>query len=308
MNLLVGIGLVLMGAVAEVPVDVTVTLEPPEIPFHKKAVFTIVVEAPDASEIGLPEDVERFGGLGVVDATTDIEPLKKGRKRYTQTYVLDAVFMGDYAIAPVTVVVDGGEEITVPSPLLRVRDLTDEEREKAEHFETIAGPISPKKGLTSSPLFWLGIAVAAVALVGLVAWLVARRWRGREIVVPKAKAWEVAYQRLEELDKRQLPKTGKYGAYYVDLSAILRYYIEDRFSLRAPEETTPEFVGEAARSGKFSKEQQHTIASFLRHCDRVKFARYKPTLEEMDTSFSQVLVFVDETVPRSDVAAEEAAA
>ena len=307
MSLFIGIGLIMLSAALESPADVYVTLDPPEIPFHRKAVYTIVVETPGDVEVGLPEGVERFGGLAVTDVKTDVENLKKGRKRFTQTYVLDAVFAGEYPIAPAIVSISDDRKIIVPSPTLRVRDLTDEEREKAEHFESIAGPISVKKTLTQRWEFWGVIALVVVVVLAVIVYFL---WRRPKLVIeaPKATPWEVAYQRLQELDKRQLPKAGKYGVYYVDLSSILRYYIEDRFAVRAPEETTPEFISEAAKSGKFSELQQQSIAAFLRHCDNVKFAQYDPAIEKMDSSFSQVLMFVDETVPRPVSGEEEAAA
>jgi hypothetical protein len=110
----------------------------------------------------------------------------------------------------------------------------------------------------------------------------------------------VAYRRLRELDERHLSEEGRYEPYYVDLSAILRYYIEDRFHLRAPEQTTQEFLAASSTTGLFTGDHQQMLSELLKHSDRVKFAQYVPTVPEMERSFSAVLQFVDETVPKPE--------
>jgi len=195
---------------------------------------------------------------------------------------------------------------TSRTPALRVRDLTDEERVEAERFAANEAPVSlPRPWWLGWP-FWAAVGAGVVALGGAVWWVLRHRTRAERIAAP-ALPWEVAYGRLRELDQRRLPHAGQFEPYYVDLSAILRYYIEDRFLLHAPEQTTPEFLEAASQSGVLSTDQQQTIAAFLRHCDRVKFARYEPTLTEMEQGFEVVLRFVDETVPRDQEAREDAA-
>ena len=107
------------------------------------------------------------------------------------------------------------------------------------------------------------------------------------------------------LDERHLPKAGRYEPYYVDLSAILRYYIEDRFHLHAPEQTTPEFLAELSGSGYLDEGHERFLGAFLRHCDLVKFAQYVPTVNDMELRFTEVLRFVDDTVPSREEETED---
>ena len=307
MSLLAVIGLVLVGATNGTPVDVVVTLEPPEAPFHRQVQFSIVVEAPADLEVQLPQMVEKFGGLEASDIRRNTESLRRNRRRITETYVLDPILIGDYKIDPVEITWGEGESIVVPSPALRVRDLTEEEREAAERFEPNADPVSVESALLRRWKLWAFAGAVVLLALGLLAYRL--WWRKREGRAPAPPApWEVAYQRLRELDERQLSKSGKYEPYYVDLSAILRYYIEDRFHLRAPEQTTPEFLASSARSGLLGEAHQRLVAGFLRHCDMVKFAQYVPALDEMERSFALVLEFVDDTAPQPEAAEQEAAA
>ena len=114
-------------------------------------------------------------------------------------------------------------------------------------------------------------------------------------------------RRLTELLRRHPLESGRYGAYYVDLSAILRYYIEDRFNAHAPELTTPELLRVIGEASLLGEEQQAFLAEFLRHCDRVKFARYRPSTDEMKSGYAAVKRFVDETAPQAPTHEEEAA-
>jgi len=303
MNALLGIAM-LMAAAGGNPVDVSVTLSPPVIPFHRQAEYTITVEAPADVDVKFPQMVKKFGGLETSDLRHNTRPLKNNRRRISETYVLDPILIGVYKIYPAEVKWGDNEGITVPSPALRVRDLTDEEKQDVDKFADIDGPVPVKGALAKYWRIWVAVA-ALVLLATAVSWLLYRRRQQRIQQTPPPPPWEVAYQRLRELDERQLPKAGKYEPYYVDLSAILRYYIEDRFSLHAPEQTTQEFLAAATGVRLFTDEQQKLLSQFLRHSDYVKFAQYVPSTNEMDRCFAFVLQFVDETVPKPAPKEEE---
>ena len=290
-------------SVSDGQVDVRVALDPPEIPFHRQTKFSIIVEAPTEVEIKFPNMIDHFGGLTASNVDRNTETLKKGRKRLTETYTLDPVFMNTYRIEPVTVSWGDNQSLTVTSPAVKVRDLTEDEKKEAEEFADIAAPFSMPHPLWRYrwALATLG-ALLVVAGAGMFYFIRSRRKRA--IPAPPPPPWETAYGRLRELDLLQLPQKGMFARYYVELTGILRRYIEDRFRLRAPEETTPEFLAEVAKTDLFDAEHQRVLSGFLRHCDRVKFAQYEPSINEMEKSFAFVLRFVDETAPKSVVDAE----
>ena len=96
MNSLLGIALLM--AAAGSPVDVSVTLSPPVIPFHRQAEYTITVEAPNDVDVKFPQMVKKFGGLEASDLRHDTQPLKNNRRRISETYVLDPILIGVYKI------------------------------------------------------------------------------------------------------------------------------------------------------------------------------------------------------------------
>lgn len=300
------IGMVLLaGALAHAEdVRVSALLEPPALPFHHTARYTLVVEAPEQLSIAFPE-LPKTAAIEMNAREPVREVLEGGRQRVRKTWVLDPVNVGDYFIAPVEVTVGDSQKAGVPALALTVRDLTEEEVAAVGAFS----PMAPSSAFLPGPprawSDWISIA-AAILIAATLAGALFVVWRRRMAKpLPPPTPWETARQRLRSLAARQLPQQGQIERYYIDLSAILRYYIEDRFRLHAPEETTPEFLEEAAKSGQFTREQQDALARFLHHCDLVKFALYQPTADQIENSFSLVGQFVEETVPTAEHAPQQ---
>jgi hypothetical protein len=93
--------------------------------------------------------------------------------------------------------------------------------------------------------------------------------------------------------------------YYFALSTILRHYIEDRFGLRAPEQTTEEFLQSLHSSGTFVQRYQDVLARFLRECDLVKFANHTATATDAARAHDCAVQFIEETRVRTDDAAPQ---
>jgi len=117
------------------------------------------------------------------------------------------------------------------------------------------------------------VAVAVVAAI---------RWRRRVAAgrpVPVEPPGVAALRALDELERDDALKADL-DRFYVAVSSILRAYLEGRFGLRAPEQTTEEFLAAAEAEPAFDREQRRTLRAFLAACDAVKFARARPSAEE----------------------------
>ncbi len=117
----------------------------------------------------------------------------------------------------------------------------------------------------------------------------------KEFAYPSKPAHQIAYEALELLRNKNLPVIGNVKEYYIDLSDIVRHYIENRFDIRAPEMTTEEFLFSLRDSGDLTGTHKNLLKEFLSHCDMVKFAKYGPTQEEIEGSFNVAKKLVDET-------------
>lgn len=296
-------------ATAQAQVDLRVSLSPPVVPFHQQATLSIVVEAPADLDVAIPDLRDHFGELAVYGTPDHFsEPVGEDRVRVTERYVLDPVHVKDHVWAPIEVTWGDGQSVVVPAPLFRARQLTQEELDQAAQFEgQLAGGVGA--GSRSGPVGWLiAGAVAVLLAAGLFAAVLLRRPKPTAEELIEQAAWDLALERLSALAERQLPQKGRYDVFFVDLSAILRYYVEGRWELHAPERTTPEFLSEIAGGGHFTPEQEVFLARFLRLCDRVKFAQFRPDLEAMGVSFEETMRFVEETIPEPEPEGEAIAA
>ena len=289
----------LLAVAGESGVTARAVLEPPVVPFHRNVRYIIEVEAPEDTAITLPDALTSVEGLEIKADTPTDETIGRGRRRLTRTFVFDPIHPGDYLIPAMAVRYGDAQEQTLPPLVFRARELTPEEMEAVAHFETITGPDALLRRRVSP--IWFALGAVCIAALFAAAWAYYRMRRGAaEMATPPPPPWETALRRLDELELRRLPESGRFEPYYVDLSAILRYYIEDRFGLHAPEQTTPEFLDAASRSGLLLADQQEFLADFLRHCDRVKFARYVPKAQEMEEGMALVRQFVWDTIPKPD--------
>jgi len=96
---------------------------------------------------------------------------------------------------------------------------------------------------------------------------------------------ERAWVELERLLRKGLPGRGRYKDFYVELTMVVRRYIQRRYGIEAPHLTTEEFLREAERlaaSGGVSLVARERLGKFLESADLVKFAGVEATPEMAD--------------------------
>ena len=140
---------------------------------------------------------------------------------------------------------------------------------------------------------WILLALIVLAIPATW-WLLLRRPAGQAIGVYKP-AHEIAYANLRDLVARNLVEQGKIKEFYERISGILRYYIEHRFDLHAPERTTEEFLAELGTTNVLAESDKTVLKEFLTHCDLVKFAKHAPTTEQIQRTFDLVKDFIERT-------------
>jgi hypothetical protein len=303
----IAFGLVSAAALAQSPVEAYVSLEPPVIQWHEGAVFSIVVDASPETSVRIPSMAGKFGGVRADGPQHAVESLPDGRVRTIETYKLEPVEADLYAIEPVIVQWGEGETLLIAAPSLRVEDLSEEELAALETAAPNAELLAPRPWWATALVGGIIAAVLLALLMGL--WIAWTRRRTVAVTAERPVApWEVALARLDALAAQRLPERGQFGPYYVQLSSILRHYIEDRFGVHAPEQTTPEFLEAAEVRDFLTSEQQQLLTRFLRHMDLVKFACYIPTFVEMNECMAGVRHFVNDTARTTESQEEEAAA
>lgn len=94
---------------------------------------------------------------------------------------------------------------------------------------------------------------------------------------------EVALNRLEELWSKNYLDQGLIKEFYLELSNIVRWYIEQKYNVNAMELTTEELFNVLKK--KTDKKYNLTLKSFLDNADLAKFAKYIPERQQIEIDF-----------------------
>ena len=82
--------------------------------------------------------------------------------------------------------------------------------------------------------------------------------------------------RTRGLLAENLPAHGLVKEFYLRLTGIVRQYVEDTTGIRAPEQTTEEFLRDMRSSSVFPADRSARLAEFLEAADLVKYAGQEP--------------------------------
>jgi hypothetical protein len=142
--------------------------------------------------------------------------------------------------------------------------------------------------------FWLWMALAAAALVALLVFV--WKWLSRSPYLSPKSAYDLTLEKLEQA--RALLSEENPVPYAVFVSETIRSYLGQRFQTPSTRRTTEEFLRlMQADSGTPLAEHSELLKNFLQACDLVKFARYQPTLAELEQVQQRAFTFVHATKP-----------
>jgi hypothetical protein len=226
------------------------------------------------------------------------------RRSYTVTCFDSALIY----IAPIAVKVDGKE---YQSNRLALAFMTYDIPEGEE--KQIFGP---KDNLNAPIKFYevkgliLFLLLAGIAIIIAVYLFI--RYRDDKPIIrkikiePKVPAHVRAITDIEELRQSGGPHSEDSKGYYTQLTDILREYINDRFGFNATEMTSYEILEKLEESR--DRESLSELRDLLATSDMVKFAKFKPMLNENDRNLLTALEFVNDTkieVPESELQPKE---
>ncbi len=181
----------------------------------------------------------------------------------------------EYKIAPFAVVQKGADNLSfVAGPVYFEKPLS---------REAVTGgfEVNPQKDLPplSLKLLTLASALLVMACGILTGIYYLLKYLVRCVKEHQMSPIERAWVELDRLLKRELPQRGKFKDFYVELTMIVRRYIQRKYGIRAPNLTTEEFFAELRSSGQSQVPHLSDLESFLESSDMVKFAGIEATSE-----------------------------
>ena len=296
----------LMEKISSGPIELTVIADPAQVHLDRDILLTLRVCAPSNMEVRLPPLKDRLKGFVLNGEFTRDGPSGAGKPVKEYCFRLTPTLADEYRIAPMAITWINRAPAPPSDP------------------SAIAGSAPAEGWFASRPIILQAVAVAkgppgatihdiaapawiyppfktvalwALSIIGVAGavyllWRISRRIH-RAIKLRRMSPRERALYELNELMAQDLIGKDKIKEFYLGLTMIVRRYIERAHAIRAPEQTTEEFLGAATRNPEFSREVVLKLQTFLQTADLVKFAAYRPEREIIDQTLATARDYID---------------
>ncbi len=265
---------------------VNVTVDRDSISIGERMTYTVTVEAPESMTL-IGDPTTDFRDFEVTQIKRFDPVVAAGRRTDRFEYTITTFNIDTFEIpAPGAFVLSGRDTVSLVGRTVTIR--------VTSVLDTAAADIRPEKPIVRAEVRWWLIGLLFVLLllvVGgslfFVVWYIRRRRalnrkteNLRPLVVKSPE--ELAREELEALRARRLPETGRIKEFHVDVSAIIRQYIERRSGVMALEMPTSDLVAACRHTARLDENYISMLRRFLEVCDLVKFAKYPSSPGECD--------------------------
>lgn len=277
--------------------DVNATLDKQKAVIGEPVVYSLVISGQEGLQVQAPELRENIANFTIVDFD---RREKKERSAYTiiLDYTLKSYHTGEQEISPIILSYRRSADapwLQTQTQALRLTVESVLEPEEAQRaLRDIKGPVG-----VSRHQAWLAAVLALVIAAGAWFWwrraVLCRAHARTDTPAQPIPAHQIAFAELDALRNKEYIRQGLIKQYFIEISGIVRRYLENRFSLHAPEMTTEEFLDQVRQRSVLAGEHKQLLKEFLEHSDLVKFARYAANSAECDAVFEAAMRFVRQT-------------
>ncbi len=274
----------------------TAEVRPARPRLSDEPMLTLTIDAEEGVTVEKPLFGTSLGKFAICGLREPLPKTDNGRVIIQQIYALEPTETGRLRIDPIPVAFTDrrskgdGREYTIETEPLSI-EVTSIVGDKTPKLSDLRGPAAPI-ALASGVPGWLGIALLVVFVAAaLVVW---RKRCGRQ-----EKAVDAVVLTPDELANMELDKLVASGLaatdvkqFYVALTSIVRRYIERTTGIRAPEQTTEEFLREIGKKQSFKQDVSMKLRYFLESADLVKFATHQPLSDDIDESVRRARLFI----------------
>jgi hypothetical protein len=250
--------------------------------------------------IGFPKLADSIGKIkiaGGFKADTAFDKVDNSIETITRHYNITAFDSGTYTIPSYAFKMPVGVMQT-DSLILDVKTVA---VDTTKAFYDIKQPLAIKYSfwdwLRDNWKLVVGI-LAAMAATGGVVYYLLKRPKKEVIEEPKLikPPHVIALEKLDEIKGKQLWQQDQVKAYYIEMSDVVRDYLEQRYNIQALEQTSEEIFA-SLKTMDIASEDRNLLRQLLILSDMVKFAKEKPTSLENEKSMENAVSFVKDTQP-----------
>lgn len=217
-------------------------------------------------------------------------------------YTLTSFDSGYYAIPPQVIINTTTGDTILSNPLMFAVNTYQIDSASQNKFFDIKKPIDAPwtfKEFLDEYLNSILIGLLLIALIFSGIWYYKKRKKVEKpvakVVIPKEAAHIVALRELSLLKDKKLWQSDRTKIYYVELSDIVRNYLDNRFKISSLEQTSQEILTSIENSNILNVRQQEQLKQILSTADMAKFAKAKPLANENDLALKNAFELVEQT-------------
>ena len=304
------------------------TVQPPEILIGEQALINLQVIAPKDKEILFPVYQDSIvGGLEVLSMGNADTTVTDNVRTINVKYLVTS-FDSTLYFVPSMPVSDGvdtvysnsfGLKVTAPelkdSTLAYLERLNTGQTDSIDFDELRLNDIKPIQKAPFSwkdflSLLWIPLVILILlAIIGSIIYLIVRKNKKGYFFTPPPvlPAHVRAMKSLDKIKEEKIWQQERYKEFYTQLTDVLRRYINERYGINSLEMTSGEILS-IIRIKTEEDSIYENLTQVLIVADLVKFAKYKPFIDENDLSLMNSYFFVNQTKeddPLPEEASEE---
>ncbi len=270
--------------------------------------YTLVVNGQKGVKFQLPQVSDTLGNGVELVGKPKIDSVVTGNDvTITLQYLITAFDSGQHVIPalPVVASLNGRtDSLVADSSAFFVNPIP--KNSAQQDIYDIKQPI--REPITFSEVApWIGLVIAIVALVVFLIIYLDRRKKNKpflNLFKPAEPPHLVALRELSKIRDEKLWNAENHKLYYTRLVDTLRIYLEGRFGINAPEQTTSEILSEINRVDYAFNGLKDQLQELLLVADLVKFAKHIPLVAENEANLNFAIDFVNKTKPEEEVKVE----
>ena len=277
-------------------VKITLETDVEKVSPSEDLILKLVVDAPASLKVVLPDLRSRFSGFSLAEffPQESLTANERTRQSYQWRLVPEPV-APKYRLAPFAVeVLD--QRVAPPRRQTFVTKTVRFPGEGARPVVTGDPEVTlkPEWIPPTAKTVTIWVLVAILGLLLLAALVYGLLQISRRVKEYKMSPIERAWAELQRLLSRNLPGKGLYKDFYVELTMVVRRYIERTHGIHAPEQTTQEFLLAAAKHPLFKREVLAQLQTFLESADLVKFAGQEATLAMAEDATQKAKRYIED--------------
>ena len=259
--------------------------------------LNVTIQAPEGTEIITPR-LRDSSDIELIDEVKTVKTPHNGGLLITQVWTLTALDSGSFTlpILPFGYKLASGSIDTVYSPALALSVMP------AKLDSLTLRPIAP---IIDEPLTWRDVlpffigALVLLLVVYAIYWYYNRK-KMREIATQTAPELIIpphliAFEKLVNLQKQAYWQNGNLKKYYIELTYILREYLEKRYEIPVLEQTTDEFLPVLKRKTDIPIDIFNELQQQLSTADLIKFAKGEATAEQNAAALDFAFLLIERT-------------